>query len=88
MLEEKAKEIIKALPFCKHLTYKIGPGGQEIFFYYESKRFTRPIFLRGFHKNNFDKNNKFYRKFEDVLSKIKSEYYYLDNKPIIKIEKV
>lgn len=86
MLEEKVKEVIQSLKF-KYLTYKIS-ADSVVNFYYKSERFTHPIRLRSFHKNNFNKDNKFYIEFEDVLSKIKSDYYYIDNKPIIKIEKV
>lgn len=83
MLEEKVKEIINALPFHKHLTYKI-TAQTVVTFYYESERYSKPMRLRSFHKNNFDKDNKFYIELNDILGRLKSDYVYIDNKPIIK----
>ena len=81
MLKEKANEVINALNF-RHLTYEI-VADSVVTFYYESNRYSRPIRLRSFHKNNFDKDNKFYIGIDDIVSKIKSDYIYIDNKPII-----
>ena len=81
MLKEKANEVINTLNF-RHLTYEIVVDS-VVSFYYESDRYSRPIRLRSFHKNNFDKDNKFYIGIDDIVSKIKSDYIYIDNKPII-----
>lgn len=80
MLEEKAKEVLQALQY-KHLIYKIS-NGVVVNFYYESERYSRPLFLRSFHKNNFTKDNKFYVEFDKILGMIKSDYYYVDNRPL------
>ena len=82
MLEDKVKEIINTLSFHKHLTYKIS-AESVVTFYYESERYSRPMRLRSFHKNNFNKDNKFYLELDDILGRIKSDYYYFDNKPAI-----
>ena len=82
-MEEKVKEIINALPFHKHLTYKI-TAGSVVTFYYKSDRYSKPIRLRSFHKNNFDESNKFYIELDEVLGKLKSDYIYVDNKPIVR----
>lgn len=80
MLEENAKQVLQALQYCTHLTYKA--TAVTVTFYYESERYSRPIFLRSFHKNNFKKDNKFYVEFDKVLRMIKGDYYYVDNRPI------
>lgn len=83
MLEDKVKEILSLLPYNKYLTYKIS-AESVVTFYYESERYSRPMMLRSFHANNFDTKHKFYIDIEEVLSRIQSDYYYFDNKPVIK----
>lgn len=82
MLDIKASEILKELKYCSHLIYKIKNG--ILRFYYSSDRYSRPIFLRSFVENNFNKENKFYVENEKILNSIRSDYIYMDNKPIIK----
>ena len=86
MLETIGNKVTTELKYCKNLIYKIKEGTLK--FYYSSDRFTKPIFLRSFVDNNFNKESKFYVEFDKVLNAIRSDYIYIDNKPIIKIEKV
>lgn len=81
-LEEKGKEILKILEYNRHLIYEIKYG--VIKFYYSSERYSKPIFLNSFHENNFNKNHEFYEDLETMCNRIKNDYYYVDNKPIIK----
>lgn len=81
MLKEKANEVINTLNF-RYLTYEI-VADSVVSFYYESERYSRPMRLRSFHKNNFDIKSEFYIELEEVVSRIKSDYYYFDNKPVI-----
>lgn len=80
MLKESAENILKELPYCKNLTYKIEDGTLK--FYYSSSRFTRLMFLRSFVENNFKVGNKFYTELEKAVNWIRSDYQYIDNKPV------
>jgi len=81
-LEDKGNEIKQLLKYNSHLTFKIKHG--VIKFYYESERYSRPIFINSFHENNFKQEHEFYEDIEKICNRIKSGYYYIDNKPIIK----